>query len=217
MSRFATSSKSQPESLHPVTRAIIGGATDLRGRRIPRIPPSEGVAERDRAGLGLVDILVTPTAGTMYTIAEVEADPIRTNSNLGYYTNFMNLLDLSAIAVPAGFQANRLPFGITLIAPAFADEALCALGDAAQRAAVNHDGGKRQSAACREDRDSPRMLSTVDDPGCGMRRAHVGPAAQSPAHRARRAACVRLPHGAALSLIRADRVRAAASGHGASR
>src|SRR6185436_3716313 len=75
-------------------------------------------------------------AGTVYTIAEVNADPIRLNSNLGYYTNFMNLMDLCAIAVPAGFQENRLPFGITLFAPAFRDQALCSLGDAIHRKLV---------------------------------------------------------------------------------
>jgi allophanate hydrolase len=68
-----------------------------------------------------IDCLVTPTAGTIYRIAEMEADPIRLNSNLGYYTNFMNLLDCAAIAVPAGFQDNGLPFGITLSAPAHQD------------------------------------------------------------------------------------------------
>ncbi len=83
-----------------------------------------------------VDILVTPTAGTIYRIAEVEAEPVKLNSNLGYYTNFMNLLDLAAIAVPAGFQRDGLPFGVTLAAPAFSDEALCSLGELAQRAAV---------------------------------------------------------------------------------
>ena len=85
-------------------------------------------------------MLVTPTAGTIYTIAEVEADPIRLNSNLGYYTNYMNLLDLSAIAVPAGFQADGLPFGVTFAAPAFADEELCVLGEIAQRAMVKTMG-----------------------------------------------------------------------------
>jgi allophanate hydrolase len=87
-----------------------------------------------------VDLIVTPTAGTIYRIAEVEADPLRLNANLGYYTNFMNLLDLAAIAVPAGFQRDGLPFGITLAAQAFADEALCALGELAQRAAVKTMG-----------------------------------------------------------------------------
>jgi allophanate hydrolase len=71
-----------------------------------------------------VDILLTPTAGTIYTIEQVEADPIRLNSNLGYYTNFMNLLDLCGLAVPAGFREDGLPFGVTLIARAFEDRTL---------------------------------------------------------------------------------------------
>ena len=79
---------------------------------------------------------MTPTAGTIYTIKEVLDDPLRLNSNLGYYTNFMNLLDLAGLAVPAGFQENGLPFGVTLVAPAFSDEALCAVGDAIHRGAA---------------------------------------------------------------------------------
>lgn len=126
-----------PASLHPVTRAIIGGATKFAAADAFTAFYRLKELQRQTAPVwDRVDILVTPTAGTVYRIAEVEADPIRTNSNLGHYTNFMNLLDLSAIAVPAGFQSDGLPFGITLIAPAFADEALCALGDAAHRAAV---------------------------------------------------------------------------------
>jgi allophanate hydrolase len=76
-----------------------------------------------------VDVIITPTAGTIYTIAEVEENPIQTNTNLGYYTNFMNLLDLTAVAVPTGFQSNSLGFGITLCAPAFSDEALLNLAN----------------------------------------------------------------------------------------
>ncbi|HEU4923811.1 MAG TPA: allophanate hydrolase [Burkholderiales bacterium] len=72
------------------------------------------------------DILVVPGAPTIYRIAEVEADPIELNSRLGRYTNFVNLLDLAAITVPAGFRADGLPFGITLIGPAFSDYALAA-------------------------------------------------------------------------------------------
>ena len=73
--------------------------------------------------------MVTPTAGTIYRIDEMLADPIRLNANLGYYTNFMNLLDYSAIAIPAGFQDNGLPFGITLAAPAHQDVPLLHLAD----------------------------------------------------------------------------------------
>jgi allophanate hydrolase len=75
-----------------------------------------------------IDFLALPTAGTIYRVAEVEADPIRLNSNLGHYTNFVNLLDLSGLAVPAGFRADGLPFGATLLAPACGEDALGALG-----------------------------------------------------------------------------------------
>jgi allophanate hydrolase len=131
----------RPEALHPVTREIIGGAT--RHRAIDAFAAYYRLKALQRQSAPVwdeVDILVAPTAGTIYRIAEVEADPVRLNSNLGRYTNFMNLLDLSAIAVPAGFQRDGLPFGVTLIAPAFADEALCALGGEAQRSAVETMG-----------------------------------------------------------------------------
>jgi allophanate hydrolase len=74
------------------------------------------------------DVLVVPTTGTIYRCDEIAADPIGPNTNLGYYTNFVNLLDLCAIAVPTGFRADGLPAGVTLIAPAFADSLLCGLG-----------------------------------------------------------------------------------------
>lgn len=81
-----------------------------------------------------VDCLVTPTAGTIYTIQAMLQDPIRLNANLGYYTNFMNLLDYAAVAVPAGFQSDGLPFGVTLAAPAHQDYALLQLAARIQQA-----------------------------------------------------------------------------------
>jgi allophanate hydrolase len=70
------------------------------------------------------DFMLTPTTGTIYKIDEVNADPIQLNTNIGYYTNFMNLLDLSAMAVPAGFRENGLPFGVTIVADAFDEKIL---------------------------------------------------------------------------------------------
>ncbi len=134
----------RPDALHPVTAKIIGGAT--RQSAIDAFSAYYRLKELQRRvepAWNAMDILVTPTAGTIYRIAEVEADPVRLNSNLGYYTNFMNLLDLSAIAVPAGFQRDGLPFGVTLAAPAFGDDALLALGDAVQRAAVTTMGATK--------------------------------------------------------------------------
>ncbi|OYY93573.1 MAG: allophanate hydrolase [Hydrogenophilales bacterium 28-61-23] len=81
-----------------------------------------------------IDVMLTPTAGTIYRIDEMQADPIRLNANLGYYTNFMNLLDLAATAVPAGFQADGPPFGVTLIAPPGQDAPLLHLAARLHRA-----------------------------------------------------------------------------------
>lgn len=74
------------------------------------------------------DAFVMPTAGTIYKIEEVKSNPIELNSNLGYYTNFMNLLDCSALALPVTITENNLPFGVTLFAPAFNDLNLLNLG-----------------------------------------------------------------------------------------
>jgi allophanate hydrolase len=119
----------QPDALHPVTREILE-----TGMRASAADAFEGFYRLDalRASIAPVrrdvDLLMVPTTGTIYTVAEVEADPIRLNSNLGIYTNFVNLLDLAALAVPGGFRPNGTSFGITLIAPAFSDAMLAALG-----------------------------------------------------------------------------------------
>ena len=75
----------------------------------------------------------------------MRADPITLNSRLGTYTNFFNLLGLSGIAIPAGFRANGLPHGVTLAAPAFADEALVPIA-AALHGAIGEGGGIDRAA-----------------------------------------------------------------------
>ncbi len=69
-----------------------------------------------------------PTAPSTYTIADVLAEPVELNNRLGTYTNFVNLLDLCGLAVPASIGANGLPFGITLLAPGGDDAKLAAFG-----------------------------------------------------------------------------------------
>ncbi|MGK0239588.1 MAG: allophanate hydrolase [Candidatus Pelagisphaera sp.] len=119
-----------PEILHPTTRAIIEN-----GRNYSSIDTFDAIYKlqalklRADAAMQEIDFLATPTVGTHYTIAEVIDDPITLNSNLGYYTNFMNLLDLSAIATPTTKLENGMPFGITLAAPAFQDEFLLTIAD----------------------------------------------------------------------------------------
>ena len=81
-----------------------------------------------------VDFLVVPTTPTIYRIDEVEAEPRKLNAQLGAYTNFVNLLDLAAVAVPAGFRDDGLPAGVTLVGPAGSDAQLAAFASALHRA-----------------------------------------------------------------------------------
>jgi allophanate hydrolase len=127
--------ETRPDALFPVTRQII--EPGIRASAVAAFQARYRLAEHRRACDRLLeglDFVLTPTAGTIYTLEQLAADPVRLNSNLGYYTNFMNLLDYAAVAVPAGFGANGLPYGVTLFAPAFADAALAHYGDRLQRA-----------------------------------------------------------------------------------
>jgi allophanate hydrolase len=148
----------QPDSVYPITRQIIAGGRNATAadafRAQYRLMELRRAAEN--AWLEM-DVLVTPTAGTIYRIDAVEADPLRLNSNLGYYTNFVNLLDLAAVAVPAGFRADGLPFGVTLVGRAGADAQLLVLGDRLHRASGVPLGALAVATslpACSEDRIS---------------------------------------------------------------
>ncbi len=79
-----------------------------------------------------IDALLMPTNPRYYSISEVEQDPIQLNANMGYYTNFMNLLDYSAIAIPAGFYQAGPGFGITLFQQAFSDKKLLSIASGIQ-------------------------------------------------------------------------------------
>jgi allophanate hydrolase len=120
-----------PDDVHPVTRAIIAGGDQPTAvdafRAFYRLAELKAKA---RDVLAEVDVLAVPTAPAAYTVAEVEADPIRLNSQLGTYTNFVNLLDLAGLAVPATIAADGTPFGVTFLAPAGEDAQLAALGRA---------------------------------------------------------------------------------------
>lgn len=92
----------------------------------------QDLARKIQQRLADFDALIVPTAPTIYTIEQLQQNPIEYNAHLGTYTNFTNLADLSALALPAGFRADHLPFGITLIAPAWHDAALVHFGKAWQ-------------------------------------------------------------------------------------
>ncbi len=122
--------ENKPEALFPVTRAIIEPASSLKTidayESLYKLQALKRLADQQ---LNQVDFILTPTAAAIYKIDEVENDPVRLNSNLGYYTNFMNLLDYAAIAIPAGFREDGLPFGVTLFTHAFQDETLFAYSE----------------------------------------------------------------------------------------
>ncbi len=119
----------------PVIETIIGGAKSLSAadtfKAMYKLQQYKVVCDNL---LSQVDAVLTPTTGSTYTIDEVNVDPIALNSNLGYYTNFMNLLDYSAIAIPASFCTSGLPFGFTLFAPAFSDQFLISVANRWQKA-----------------------------------------------------------------------------------
>jgi allophanate hydrolase len=121
----------QPESLHPVTRAITEkGIAISAPDTFAALYKLKDLQRSTRAVWDTIDLLVVPTASTAYKIADVEANPVQLNSNLGHYTNFVNLLDLAAVAVPTGLMGGRMdhmPWGITLIAPAGQDFPLLSL------------------------------------------------------------------------------------------
>ena len=133
-----------PDEVHPVTREIVGGgATPSAAAAFAAEYRMQALRRQVEPVWQDIHVMLTPTAGTIYTIAALEADPVQLNSNLGYYTNYMNLLDLCGTAVPAGFLDNGLPFGVTLVAPAFRDRAILPLADAMHRAADTGMGASR--------------------------------------------------------------------------
>jgi allophanate hydrolase len=121
--------ESNPDAINPVVRGIVENglgysACDAYKAEYLRATLSRQIND----ALAGYDALVVPTSATIRTLAEMEAEPVLYNSQFGFYTNFTNLADLSALALPAGMRADGLPAGITLIAPAWHDTALARFG-----------------------------------------------------------------------------------------
>lgn len=114
-----------PDAIHPVVREIVEQGFGYSA--VDAFNGAYRLAELARAAEAMweqVDLLALPTAPTSYRVAEMLAEPIRLNASLGAYTNFVNLLDMAAIAVPTGSYASGVGFGVTLMGPAGADRAL---------------------------------------------------------------------------------------------
>lgn len=123
-----------PDAFDPSVRHVIEGALAYSATDAFRGQYALRSAQREAAATWhAVDVLMTPSAPGHPTFAAVDADPIGVNARLGCYTNFVNLLGWCALAMPAGFTADGLPFGVTFIAAANADPALVRLGQQWQR------------------------------------------------------------------------------------
>ena len=159
--------REQPGEIHPTTRAVIANAAKYDAvatfRALYRL---EELKRRAQGVWSAIDLMALPTSGTIFTLAQLAAEPIRHNTELGYYTNFVNLLDLSALAVPAAMRSDGLPTGITLIAQAWRDAWLAGIGDAFHR-----DAGLPLGATGAA---MPPPASTTPTPAQSIRVAVVG-------------------------------------------
>ncbi|MEO3473259.1 allophanate hydrolase [Roseomonas sp. CAU 1739] len=142
---FGDFAAAHPGALHPVTEAILGGAARFSAvdafRGLYRLAEHRRAAE---AFFSRFDVLAVPSVPNFPTLSELEADPIGPNARLGTYTNFVNLLDLAALAVPGPQRTDGLPAGITLIGPRGSDAALAAL---AMAFAARRAGARENQAA----------------------------------------------------------------------
>lgn len=113
-------------SFHPVTRKIYGGAKNLPAAdAFDGLYALQALKKKLAPMIASVDLICVPTAPTHYTVEDLESEPIRENSRLGTYTNFVNLLDMCGIAVPTGKRSDGLPASVTLLA-AFGKDGLTA-------------------------------------------------------------------------------------------
>ncbi|HXW71951.1 MAG TPA: allophanate hydrolase [Methylocella sp.] len=127
----------EPEALHPVTRVVFKRGMNVSGADVFRAQHRlKMLAKKIEPIWRDIDFLLVPTTGTAYSLAEIESDPIARNSDLGIYTNFTNLLDLAAIAIPSGFTRQGFPTGVTLIGPAWCDMALAGVARRMQNLAA---------------------------------------------------------------------------------
>lgn len=117
--------ETNPSALLPVIKTIIGAGRDKSAvDTFDAMYQMQALRRKIEGVIEGLEFVATPTAGTHFTIEQMLAEPILRNSELGYYTNYMNLLDLAAVAVPAAIMDNGMPFGITLFADRFTDARL---------------------------------------------------------------------------------------------
>jgi len=150
------------KEMNPTVAQIIAGAANYSSvDTFNAAYKLEELRSKTKPVWDSIDLMVLPTAPRTYLIAEIEEAPIERNSHLGHYTNFVNLLDLAAIAVPAGVRPDGLPFGVSLIGPAFTDDSLLKLADRLHRALASTLGG-----SSRKLNETPALPAASAPAGC---------------------------------------------------
>jgi allophanate hydrolase len=150
------------EKIDPAVRTILAGATKFSATDVfADIYLVQAQKHAAGAELAKVDALLLPTAPTIFTVAQMAEQPIAHNATLGLYTNFVNLLDLAAVAVPAGFREKGLPFGVTFIGPAFAEASLAGYADALHQALGTGAGHSRQTPRATFVTPAPERVTLV--------------------------------------------------------
>ena len=163
--------EARPEVIDPVVHSVIAQAKKYDATAAFKAIYRLEALRRQTAPLwDSIDCMLVPTAPTIYTIEAMLADPVKKNSDFGVYTNFVNLLDLSAIALPASMRGDGLPSGVTFIAPAWYDAALCSLGGRWQR-----DTGLSLGATglTLPEEKTPKVRSQSHSPASGQVRVAV--------------------------------------------
>ncbi len=152
-----------PQAVLPVIRDVLAKAPQATAvelfRAQYRLQALKAICD---AALDTLDFVLTPTYPRPVTLAELDRDPIGPNALLGYYTNFMNLLDYAAVATPTGFMKNGLPWGVTVFGRAFTDQYLLGVADVLQRASgIRCVGGNVPEAADPRSAGNDRMRIAV--------------------------------------------------------
>jgi allophanate hydrolase len=125
---FGEFAAAHPAEMDSTVLAIVTAAERYRGTDVvDAFEQLERIRERALPTWDAVDVIVVPTVARHPSVQDVLRDPFGPNAELGTYTSFVNLLDLCAVAAPAGHRANGLPFGVSLVAPARGEHLALAL------------------------------------------------------------------------------------------
>lgn len=137
-----------PNALHPVLLEILHGAERYEALDVHQAAARLYALQRESLGTwSKVDVMLLPTIPGPATLEQIDADPIGANSALGTYTNFVNLFDLCAVAIPVGFGSDDIPRGVTLVAPAMHDGLALGIGAALHHHARNAASARRGATA----------------------------------------------------------------------